>query len=239
MGKMRVFLVGCGTISVEMLRILVKHKSFEVVGVASKDHLEEMRVWHEMGELSLAEEAMRCDIPIYATNNVNSIEKELQELSLDYIFCGSWSHLFKRRVLKIPRIGCFNIHPSLLPKNRGCMPVHWAIIEGNLTGVTIHKMAAGADNGAIVKQVRYIIPLTMNVKTLTKILWSMGIKLFKECLDSFVNETFTLTLQDEGLATHHPKGLPYGGVMNPDWSDDVKNKFRRAMDYPPFDNLRE
>ena len=128
----RTLLIGCKTLSVEMLHALMRDPHFEVVGVLTKDHWDDMKVWHEMGEISLEKVAWNYGIKIYKNPDINNMEDELTKLNLDYIFSASWPKLLNRRILELPRIGCFNIHVAMLPKNRGCMPIHWAIINNDI-----------------------------------------------------------------------------------------------------------
>ena len=234
----RTFLIGCKTLSVEMLHALVENSEFEVVGVLTKDHWDDMKVWRDMGEESLEMVAWRYGIKIYKNEDINSMEEELTDLNLDYIFSASWPKLLNKRILELPRIGCFNVHVAMLPKNRGCLPIHWAIINGDDIGVTIHKMATGPDNGHIVAQEKAIIDNTYNAKVAWKSSMILAAHLFRRVLPSFADLTFEVVPQDESEATHHSDGIPYRGQINPYWDDDKKERFVRAMDFPPFKNTR-
>ena len=71
----------------------------------------------------------------------------------DLIWANSYSMLIRSDVLEIPRYGGVNIHAALLPQYRGCNPIQWAIINNEYqTGVTLHEMAAGFDEGSIISQ---------------------------------------------------------------------------------------
>jgi methionyl-tRNA formyltransferase len=76
----------------------------------------------------------------------------LREMKLDLIILAWWPHILKESLLKIPRIGCLNFHPSYLPYNRGKHYNFWAIIEDVPFGVTIHWVDEGIDSGDIAFQ---------------------------------------------------------------------------------------
>ena len=79
--------------------------------------------------------------------------RDVKDLAPDGLLCHSYSMLINPEVLKIVEGRAFNVHASLLPRNRGPNPVQWALIRGeSLTGVTLHLMDEGFDTGAIIDQ---------------------------------------------------------------------------------------
>src|ERR1019366_770782 len=75
---------------------------------------------------------------------------ELRELKPDLIVVVAYGQILPQSILDLPQFGCLNVHTSLLPKYRGAAPIQWAIADGEPeTGVTIMKMDAGLDTGAI------------------------------------------------------------------------------------------
>ena len=87
--------------------------------------------------------------------SVNSKEfiNALEELKVDLILVGSWSEKFSMQTINIPKKGCINVHPSLLPKYRGPNPYIQVILHNEKkTGVTFHQMDVNYDTGAIVHQ---------------------------------------------------------------------------------------
>jgi methionyl-tRNA formyltransferase len=83
-------------------------------------------------------------------------------------------------------------------------------------------MMTGVDNGPIVARSKVDITENDTAETLYNKVTSAGGELFKETLPSFADNTFTLTPQNESEATYHPRGEPYGGQINPHWSDNTK-----------------
>jgi methionyl-tRNA formyltransferase len=82
-----------------------------------------------------------------------SFRAAVKQLRPDLILVNSYSMILREDVLAVARFGGINIHGALLPKYRGCNPTQWAILNGETsTGVTMHEMAAGLDEGAIIDQ---------------------------------------------------------------------------------------
>ncbi|MCK4304075.1 MAG: methionyl-tRNA formyltransferase, partial [Candidatus Eisenbacteria sp.] len=77
----------------------------------------------------------------------------LKQLAPDLIVTAAYGKIFRRRLLALPRLGCINLHPSLLPRYRGLSPIPWAILRGDpLTGVTVYRMTEGVDSGPVLLQ---------------------------------------------------------------------------------------
>ena len=93
---------------------------------------------------------------IFESNSLDSAQtrEQLGGLDLDLIILAWWPYIIKPELIRIPRLGCLNFHPSLLPYNRGKHYNFWAIVEGAPFGVTIHWVDAAVDCGDIAFQSR-------------------------------------------------------------------------------------
>ena len=90
--------------------------------------------------------------PISFKNNPEMLNK-LRDLQPDIMVVVAYGLILPQEVLDIPRLGCVNIHVSLLPRHRGAAPIQRAILAGDeITGVTIMQMNSGLDTGAILTQ---------------------------------------------------------------------------------------
>ncbi len=99
--------------------------------------------------------AQGCNLPVYQPTSLRSAaaRAELAELAPELIVVAAYGLILPPEVLAIPALGCLNIHASLLPRWRGAAPIQRAIIAGDdRTGVTIMRMDAGLDTGAILAQ---------------------------------------------------------------------------------------
>src|ERR1041384_1308080 len=104
----------------------------------------------------LGEVARRLSIPIKPVVNCNAPEfiAELRQDPPDLVVSAFFGQMFKGELIRTPRLGCLNTHPSLLPRHRGTNPVYWAMVdESKETGITIHQIDEGVDTGGIVAQV--------------------------------------------------------------------------------------
>ena len=89
---------------------------------------------------------------VYDVNSETS-ESELKILNPDIICICHFEKIIKKNILKIPKYGCINLHPSILPYYRGLAPQHWPIINGDEeTGITVHFVNEGIDTGDIIIQ---------------------------------------------------------------------------------------
>lgn len=234
---MKTFVIGSKQLSVDLLRTLTKH-GCEVLGVITRDHEPGMQTWHEeLGHESLAAVATDMGIPVHQGLSVNSeaCRELLRELQPEVIFSCFWGEIFRKETLDIPPRGIFNFHTAYLPKNRGSRPIPWAMINGeSYTGMTIHQMAPGVDNGPILDQVKVPIMDTDTAGTLYVKVCTAGITLFDRVLPEFIAGKYKLRVQDELAATYQPRGEPYGGQIQPGWNEAQIKRFQSAFTFPPF-----
>lgn len=104
----------------------------------------------------------------------------LQSLDLDYIIGVHFPYIVPGAVLEIPRIGVLNLHPALLPYNRGWHTPNWAILDETPIGATLHFMDSGVDTGDIVAQVGLEIRPEDTAHTLYGRLTELEVELFRD-----------------------------------------------------------
>ncbi|QUW21830.1 methionyl-tRNA formyltransferase [Sporosarcina sp. Marseille-Q4063] len=127
---------------------------------------------------------------------------EIISLNADLIITAAFGQLLPNELLDAPKLGCINVHASLLPKYRGGAPIHKAIMDGEMeTGVTIMYMVEKLDAGDIISQVSVPINDTDDTGTLFDVLSEAGVDLLKNTLPSILNETNERIVQDESLVT--------------------------------------
>lgn len=127
----------------------------------------------------------------------------------DLVVCKAYPYTLTKDQLAHPRIGCINIHSSLLPKYRGRHPIVWAMIQQEKEiGVTIHWMSEGIDEGDIIRQV--ITPLSINdTYPLVKArLDYIGEVLLGVVLEEFASGRFRRVPQDHAKAVYWPRRTP-------------------------------
>ena len=136
----------------------------------------------------------------------NKLREEMSDiinLEPDLIITCAYGQILPQELLDVPRLGCINVHASLLPKLRGGAPIHRAIMNGNkTTGVTIMYMDAKMDEGDIITQEEIEILDTDTASTLHDKLSILGKELLLKTLPSIIEGTNTRTKQDSTQATY-------------------------------------
>lgn len=145
--------------------------------------------------------ALRHDLPVYQPARLRDAESQepLREVAADVMVVAAYGLILPQALLDLPRLGCINIHASLLPRWRGAAPIQRAIAAGDReTGVTIMQMDAGLDTGAMLKMSAIAIAPEDTAATLHDKLAILGAALIVEVLPQL--EKLARTAQpDEGM----------------------------------------
>lgn len=153
MKKLNVVFCGTPDFSVPTLELLFNHPHINLVGVVTMPDRPVGRGL-ELKSPPVAEFAKQNKIPLFQVENINREEtvlQELEKLNLDFILVLAFAQFLGSRVLNMPKLGCFNIHTSILPKYRGAAPIQYALLNGDKsTGVSIQKMVKEMDAGDLV-----------------------------------------------------------------------------------------
>jgi len=129
--------------------------------------------------------AERHGIPVRTPQSLKSAEEQaaFAALSLDAAVVVAYGLLLPKAILDAPRLGCFNLHASLLPRWRGAAPIHRAIMAGDEeTGVMVMRMEAGLDTGPVLATVRVAIDDQTTTGALQEMLAREGAKLMTATL---------------------------------------------------------
>lgn len=130
----------------------------------------------------------------------------LSALNIDLLLVSGFAIILKKPLLDLPRIGCINMHSSLLPRHRGPNPFSAAIVQGDThTGVTFHVMEEGIDTGDILDQTTFEIGPRDEMMTVYKKACEIAGKRIAEVIDYVDQHGLTGTPQDPALATYDPK----------------------------------
>ena len=147
--------------------------------------------------------ALKNDILCLQPVKIRDCIQEINQLEPDLIITCAYGQILPLELLLIPKLGCINVHASLLPKLRGGAPIHRAIIDGyTKTGITIMYMAEGMDNGDIISQREVFISDVDTAASLHDKLKIVGRDLLLETLPSIIDGTNSRTSQDESLVTY-------------------------------------
>lgn len=153
MKKLNVVFCGTPDFSTPTLELLHQHPNINIVGVVTMPDRPSGR-GQEIKSPPVAEYAKTHKLPLYQVENINREENILEELStkkIDFILVLAFAQFLGSKILNMPRLGCFNIHTSILPKYRGAAPIQYALLNGDkTTGVSIQKMVKAMDAGDLV-----------------------------------------------------------------------------------------
>lgn len=151
------------------------------------------------------EEAVRLGLPVIQPEKLRGSEELQQILDLqpDLVVTAAFGQILPKELLEAPRLGCINVHASLLPKYRGGAPIHQAIIDGQeKTGVTIMYMAEKLDAGDIISQREIVIEESDYTGSMFEKLSDVGRELLMDTLPSIIDGTNARIPQDESQVTY-------------------------------------
>lgn len=158
------------------------------------------------GELKyspIKECAMKHATLVLQPSKIKEEYEEIINLHPDLIVTCAYGQIIPRQVLECARLGCINVHASLLPKLRGGAPIHRAIMEGHSkTGITIMYMNTKMDEGDIISQREVEITDIETASSLHDKLNIVGRDLLLETLPSIIDGTNTRTKQDSSKASY-------------------------------------
>jgi len=147
------------------------------------------------------------DIPVFQPTRLRdgAALETIRQLEPDLIVVAAYGRILPQEILDYPRLGCVNVHSSLLPKYRGAAPINWAILNGEKeTGVTIMHMAPALDAGDIIAQRATPIDPDETAEALYDRLARLGADLLAETLPRLADGTAPRTPQAEDQATLAP-----------------------------------
>jgi methionyl-tRNA formyltransferase len=150
MKKLRTIFLGTPDFSIPVLEMLTNHHNIELVQVITMPDRPAGR-GQEMQSPPVAMFAKEKKIPLLQTENINKEEaffENFNSTNTDLIIVLAFAQFLGTKILALPKLGCFNIHTSLLPKYRGAAPIQYALWNGDKsTGVSIQKMVKKMDAG--------------------------------------------------------------------------------------------
>ncbi len=149
--------------------------------------------------------ALTHNIPVFQPFNIKQDYAEIKKYEPDLIVTCAYGQIIPQGLLDFPRLGCINVHASLLPKYRGGAPIHRAIINGEeKTGITIMYMDAGMDTGDMISKVEIPILPDDTTALIHDKLSMAGAELLAKTLPSIINGTNSRIKQNNAEATFAP-----------------------------------
>jgi methionyl-tRNA formyltransferase len=227
---MRVIFMGSPDLAVPSLRALVRAGHDICLAVTQPPHAAGRG--RRERQPAVAVEAVSLGIDVFQPERVRRPEAvaRLQAASPELIVVAAFGQILPSSILSIPRYGCVNVHPSLLPRHRGATPISGALLAGDaVTGVSIMLMDAGMDTGPVLAQVETTIADDDDQVTLTDQLARQGADLLVPTVERWVAGTLSAQPQDESQATLTPLTTRTDGALR--WEEPARALWRRVRAY--------
>ncbi|WP_108126533.1 methionyl-tRNA formyltransferase [Saccharospirillum mangrovi] len=179
--------------------------------------------------------AIDAGLPVYQPQSLKTADAqaELAALNADLMVVVAYGLLLPQAVLDAPRLGCINVHASLLPRWRGAAPIHRALLAGDATtGVTIMQMDAGLDTGTMLLKAECDIRADDTSASLHDRLIELGRPALIDALNSLEAGTLHGEVQDDALATYASKLSKAEGEL--DWTQSAAKLDRQIRGLTPW-----
>jgi len=179
--------------------------------------------------------ALEHSIPVYQPKNFKSEEdlSQLEGLQADLMVVVAYGLLLPIRVLEAPRLGCINIHASLLPRWRGAAPIQRSILAGDSeTGITIMEMEAGLDTGPMLLKKSCDIGPEDTGGSLHDRLSPLGAKALLEALPGIADGSLKAQAQDDSKAVYASKLNKNEAAI--DWQRSAVELGRQVQAFNPW-----
>ena len=185
MPGMRIVFMGTAELACPILRAL--HRGTEVVAVVTQPDRPKGRNL-QLQFSPVKSTALELKIPVLQPARAREPEfvTALQQIAPELIVVVAYGQILPPTILNIPRLGCINVHTSILPKFRGAAPIQWALLNGeSKTGVTIMKMDEGLDTGPILQIKETPITDSDNAETLHDRLAQLGAEIIVPTIEGY------------------------------------------------------
>lgn len=203
MKDIKIVFMGTATFSQAVLERLIEEGYHIELVVSQPDRMVGRK--RQIKRTEVKEVALQHDIPVFQPQKIKDDYQTIIDIQPDLIITAAYGQMIPQAVLDIPRLGCINVHASLLPKYRGGAPVHYAILNGDKkTGVTIMYMVKKMDAGNIIYQKETAIGEDETVGELYDRLSLIGGDALIESLPDIIKGTNDSIVQDESFVTYSP-----------------------------------
>jgi len=200
MKDLKVIFMGTPDFPVPILESLIENTN--VIAVVTQPDKEVGRK-HEIMYSPIKKVAIENNIKVLQPTKIREEYQDIIDLNPDIIITCAYGQIIPEVILNNPRLGCINVHASLLPKLRGGAPIHKAIIDGyDKTGITIMYMDKGMDTGDMISKVEVKIEKDDTAETLHDKLQKVSVPLLLETLPSIINGTNNREKQNNDDATY-------------------------------------
>lgn len=180
--------------------------------------------------------ALQHNIAVFQPETLKDVDTQtqLEKVKADVMIVAAYGLIIPTNVLQMPRLGCYNIHASLLPRWRGAAPIHRSLLAGDAeTGVTIMEVVPALDAGAMVS--KGVLPISQRdtSQSLHDALAKIGADLMVDAMQKLADTgNLPSTMQDESLVTYAEKLQKAEARI--DWTQTADLISRQVRAFNPF-----
>jgi methionyl-tRNA formyltransferase len=232
---LRIVFMGTPELAAASLRALLHAPEFQIAGVVTQPDQPKGRGL-KLQSSPVKEIALQNKLPVLQPKRARdeAFIRELRELQPELIVVAAYGQILPKAILDLPRLGCLNVHTSVLPKYRGAAPIQWALLNGDTeTGVTIMKMDEQMDTGAILAMEKIPIRSDDNAQTLHNRLADLGAALLLKTIPDYVAGKIQPRPQPSAGVSYAPKIKKSDGQI--DWqqpAETIANRVRAMIPWP-------
>ena len=222
MNKISLIFIGTGNIGAPLLEALVQDERFDVKLVITQVDKPVGRKL-ELTPSPIKVKSEELGVESFQPEDINSPDslKQIKNVAPDMIVLYAYGQILSKELLDIPKLGCINVHASLLPKYRGASPVQQSLLsQDEKTGISIMKMEEKMDSGPVYKQFELPISDDDNALTLTDRLANLSAHETPDLLYTIAQGGLSPTPQDDSQASYCEKIKKSDGQIN--WNEDAK-----------------
>jgi methionyl-tRNA formyltransferase len=216
------------------LQALLTGRDFQVLAVVTQPDRPKGRDL-KLTPSPVKELALTSKLPVFQPERARNEDfiQEVRKSKPDLIVVAAFGQILPQSILDLPQFGCINVHTSLLPKYRGAAPIQWAILnDDGETGVTIMKMDAGMDTGAILTQEKTPIHESDNAQSLHDRLATIGAELLVRTIPDYVAGKIAERPQPTKGISYAPKIKKQDGEI--DWTQPARAIWNRVRGLVPW-----
>ena len=231
---MRVLFAGTPDFAAAHLQALLDAPTISVIGVYSQPDRPAGR-GKKLTASPVKKLALKHQLPVFQPQSLKDPEQQriLSELQADIMVVVAYGLILPQAILDAPRLGCINVHASILPRWRGAAPIQRAIEAGDAeTGVTIMQMDAGLDTGAMLSVSRCGIDSNETSASLHSKLEVLGAPALLHTLESLNSGLAVAVEQDDQLSCYAAKITKQEALI--DWSQSAQILDRQIRAFNPF-----
>jgi methionyl-tRNA formyltransferase len=231
---LRLIFMGTPDFAVPTLRGLAE-QGHEIVAVYTRGAKPAGRRGLKLQPTPVEQEARRLGIPVLTPTTLKTAEaqQEFEAHNADAAVVVAYGMILPRSILDTPKLGCFNLHASLLPRWRGAAPINRAIMAGDTeSGVMVMKMDAGLDTGDIAMAERIAITDEMTAADLHDALAPLGAGLMARAVGALEHGELRLTPQSDQGVTYAAKIEKAEARI--DWTKPARAVLRHIHGLSPF-----